>query len=176
MSLTRDNAHFSRLEYTLIEGWHEADKALTSGDEAGSVRTDDLTSALPRCREKIHRVVDRHVLGETHDLWNPSLDGVQRSGLDAEGRDEHHGAVDFRFLSRILRTCPNRQAQMRFTSALRIGAADNPRAIGPHLIGPERALLARDAHHEHGFVAAHDHCDAPFAAATAARTASSIKS
>src|SRR5690606_4920971 len=57
-----------------------------------------------------------------------------------------------------------------------IDPADDLRAVIPHPLGPERALLAGDALHQHGVISADDHARAPFAAATAAFTASSMRS
>src|SRR4029453_3890880 len=53
---------------------------------------------------------------------------------------------------------------------------DDPGAVVAHALGPEGALLARDALHQHGLAAADDHARVPRAAATAAFTASSIRS
>ena len=172
----RDDAHLARLEHALVEGRHEADEGLAGRDQSGRVRANHLGAALTRRRQDVHRVVHRHVLREADDLANAGVDGIERSGLHAKRRDEHHRAVDHRFLCSVLCTCPNRQVKVRFARALRIRAANDPRAVGPHLVGPECALLARDAHHEHGFLAAHDHREAPFAASTAAFTASSMRS
>ena len=71
---------------------------------------------------------------------------------------------------------PHRQVEMRLAGALGVDAADDARAVVAHALRPERALLAGDALHQHGLAAAQDHARPPCAAATAALTASSIRS
>src|SRR5262249_21032519 len=86
------------------------------------------------------------------------------------------GRIDWGLLCRAARARPDRQAQLLFARALGIDPAHDAGAVIAHALGPEAPLLAGDALHQHRLIGAQNHGEPPFAAATAASTASSIRS
>ena len=117
-----------------------------------------LRAALARRGQHVHGVVHRHVLGEAHDLADAGVDGVERRLLHAERRDEHHGGVDVGVARGVAAPRPT-PAGPGAVSPARLGLTPPTilRAVVAHALGPERALLAGDALHEHRLAAAQDH-------------------
>ena len=127
---------------------------------------------LRGCGMHRHHVLRRDVLGQHHQQLDAGLRRRHGRLLCHGRRDEHDGDIGADLLRGVRRGGEDRHADMGFARALGIDAADHMGAVGDHLLGPERALLAGDAEHDHAVFFAHDH-DAAF---TAAWMASSMKS
>src|SRR3990167_759200 len=107
------------------------------------------------------------------DLPHARSDRVRGRLQSGRRRYEHHGYVGAADAARrVAHRREYRDPAMRLAGAPGIHARHHARAVSEHLLGPEASLAAGDSLHHHAIPAAHDHR----AAATAARTASSMRS
>ena len=168
----RDDADAAGLEDAGHEGRHDADEGFAGRHQPRGIRPDDAGAGLGRRGVDRHDVLRRDVFGQHHQQFDAGLAGGN-GGLTRHRRgDEHHGDIGAHLGGGFRGGSEYGNANMRLAGALGIDAGDHVGAIGDHLFGPERALLAGDAEHDDAILFANDHC----AAFTAAWMASSMKS
>src|SRR4029077_19279006 len=126
--------------------WHDAQHRLTWTNDAGAVRPNHERPVLALIAQKItlyaHHVLGGNAIGNRADKLDPRICRLH-DRIGAEGRRDESNAVSCpSLLYRFLHGIKYWKAEMRCPALARGNTADNIGAIGNHLLGVERALVA----------------------------------
>src|SRR5262249_14149292 len=127
---------------------HDADLALTRGDDAGTVGADQATRLLPEEAHGAGHVQDRDALGNGDDDLDARVGGLHDGVGGARRRDEDHGGVGAGLADRLGDGVEDRHRALVLalpgSAALARGdTADHLRAVRQALLGVEAAGLAQ---------------------------------
>src|SRR5206468_2406476 len=129
--------------------WHDPQHRLAGADHTGAVGSDQpgatLLGIAPQVPLDPHHVLGGHAVGNRHDEPDTCV-GCLHNGVGAErGRDEDERGGGPGGRDGFLDGVEDRALEMGRTALPRGHAADDVRAVGDHLVGVERALVAREA-------------------------------
>src|SRR5574343_240595 len=128
---------------------HDADLALTRGDDTRAVRADQADAGFVHGFFHVQHVQGGHAFGDAHDQLHAAVDGFQDGVFGESCRYVDNRSVSLGFAYGVFHGVEYRQAQVLAATFARGDTANHLGAHFQRLLGVESTVLAGETLHQH---------------------------